>query len=154
MPPFCPSHGWRNPRSCRGLQTRQKIALPERDFLSEKIRSARQCQNCIQAGFGAMLCLFYGVPEGLPVSVFRWSVVWQHNFPANHSAFAGVILILAVIKTVKLFCWSGRWRRQSWRASRCAGVAQHENGRGLLSITPILDGTVCVHDFLDRRDGK
>jgi hypothetical protein len=50
-----------------------------------------------------MLCLFYGVPEGLPVSVFRWSVVWQYNFPANHSAFAGVILILAVIKTVKLF---------------------------------------------------
>ena len=54
-------------------------------------------------GFLPALGLLYGVPEGLPVCIFRRGLGRQQDFGTDHAALAGVVAVLAVILAVQLF---------------------------------------------------
>ena len=50
-----------------------------------------------QLGVPLFLNRFHRVPEGFPVSVFRRSVRWQHDFRVQDAALAGVVFSFLVI---------------------------------------------------------
>lgn len=53
--------------------------------------------------FLTALGFLYGIPEGLPVCIFRRGMGRQKDFGTDHAAFAGVVAVFAVILAVQFF---------------------------------------------------
>ena len=60
------------------------------------------CKLC----FFSTLGFLNGIPEGLPVCIFRRGMGRQQDFGTDHTAFAGVVAVLTVILAVQLFAGS------------------------------------------------
>ena len=57
------------------------------------------CKLCFLTALGFL----YGIPEGLPVCIFRRGMGRQKDFGTDHAAFAGVVAVFAVILAVQFF---------------------------------------------------
>ena len=79
------------------LPCQSDVLLHGKLVLQGNVKAVRKLRFLSTLGF------FNRIPEGFTVCILRWRVGWQQDFGADHAALAGVVAVLAVIRTVQLF---------------------------------------------------